>query len=177
VAAQVPTFGPAQATATGNTNFVAAATVVPADDNLYGSGSECFESDGESGSSFSWTEEFSDEGLNYFAALDVAVAESSPRVEVGEAADLPSARTKYRRRGVVSKHSVGEVSRSGRRRRIGMERDRLRVDRIGKRELLSPPIGTSIGEGDLRNLFEGEELRIMLFNYRELGITPKVEPM
>jgi hypothetical protein len=33
------------------------------------------------------------------------------------------------------------------------------------------------GEGELRNLFEGEELRIMLFNYREMGIIPKVEPM
>jgi hypothetical protein len=107
----------------------------------------------------------------------VAAAESSLRVEVSEAADLPSARTKYRRRRVVSKHSVGEASRSGRRRRMGMERGRLRVDRIGKRELLSLPIGASIGEGDLRNIFEGEELRIMLFNYRELGIIPKVEPM
>jgi hypothetical protein len=35
----------------------------------------------------------------------------------------------------------------------------------------------SIVEGDLRNLFEGKELRIMLFNYRELGIIPKVELM
>jgi hypothetical protein len=60
---------------------------------------------------------------------------------------------------------------------MGMERGRLRVDRVGKRELLSSPIGASIGEGDLRNLFEGEELRIMLFNYREMGIIPKVEPM
>jgi hypothetical protein len=51
---------------------VAAATVVPANDNLSGSGSECFESNGESGSLFSWTEESSDEGLDYFAALDVA---------------------------------------------------------------------------------------------------------
>jgi hypothetical protein len=115
--------------------------------------------------------------LDYFAALDVATAESSPRVEVGEVADLPSARTKCQRRRVVSKHSVGEVSRSGRRCRMGMERDRLRVDRFGKRELLSSPIGKSIGEGDLRNLFEGEELKIMLFNYREAGIIPKVEPM
>jgi hypothetical protein len=72
---------------------------------------------------------------------------------------------------------VGEVSRSGRRRRMGMQRDRLRVDRFGKRELLSSPIGTSIGEGDLRNLFEGEELKILLFNYREAGIIPKVEPV
>jgi hypothetical protein len=155
---------------------VATSTVVPADDNLSGSRFECFESDGESGSSFSWIEESSDEGLDYFAALDVAAAESSPRVEVGETADLPSAST-CRRRRVVSKRSVGEISRSGRRCRMGMERGRLRVDRIGKRELLSSPIGASIGEGDLRNLFEGEELKIMLFNYREMGIIPKVEPM
>jgi hypothetical protein len=58
---------------------------------------------------------------------------------------------------------------------MGMERDRLRVDQVGKRELLSSPIGASIGEGDLRNLFDGE--RIMLFNYREMSIIPKVEPM
>jgi hypothetical protein len=122
---------------------------VPADDNLFGSRSECFESDGESGSSFSWTEESSDEGLDYFATLDVAAAESLPHVEVGEAADLPSASAKYRRRRVVSKHSVGEVSRSGRRRRMGMECGHLRVDRIGKQELLSSPIGASIGEGGL----------------------------
>jgi hypothetical protein len=44
---------------------------------------------------------------------------------------------------------VGEFSRSGRRRRMGMERGHLRVDRIGKQELLSSPIGASIGEGDL----------------------------
>jgi hypothetical protein len=102
---------------------VAASTVVPADDNLFGSVSECFESDGESGSSFSWTEESSDEGLDYFAALDVAAAESSPRVE--GAGDLPSASTGYRRRRVVSKHGVGEFSRSGRRRCMGMERGHL----------------------------------------------------
>jgi hypothetical protein len=58
-----------------------------------------------------------------------------------------------------------------------MERDRLRVNRVDKRELLSSSAGASIGEGDLRELFEGEELRIMLFNYKEMGIIPKVEPM
>jgi hypothetical protein len=58
-----------------------------------------------------------------------------------------------------------------------MERGRLRVDWVGKRDLLSSPIGAGIGEGDLRKLFEGEELRIMLFNYREMGIIPKVDPM
>ena len=49
---------------------------MPAADNLSGSGSECFESDGESRSSFSWTVESSDEGLDYFVALDVATAET-----------------------------------------------------------------------------------------------------
>jgi hypothetical protein len=43
--------------------------------------------------------------------------------------------------------------------------------------LLSSPVGASVGEGELRSLFEGEELRIMLFNYREMGIIPKAEPM
>jgi hypothetical protein len=167
-------YGPAQATAADDTDFVAAATIVPVNDNLCGSGSGSFSSDGESGSTFSWTEESSDKDLDYFVALDVAAAESSPWVEVGEVAGLPSARTKCRRRRVVSKHIVGEFSWSGRRRRMGMERDSLRVDRFGKRELLSSPIGTSIGEGDLQNLFEGEELKIMLFNYREAGIIPKV---
>jgi hypothetical protein len=148
---------------------------VPADDSLFGSVSECFESDGESVSSFPWTEESSDEGLDYFVALDVAAVETLPRVE--GAGDLPSASTGCTWRRVVGKHSVGEFSRSGRHRRMGMERGCLRVDRDGKRELLSSPIGASIGEGYLQKLFEGEELRIMLFNYKEMGIIPKVEPM
>jgi hypothetical protein len=58
-----------------------------------------------------------------------------------------------------------------------VEGGRLRVDGTAKRELLSSPAGVSVGEGELRNLFEGEELRIMLFNYREMGIIPKVEPL
>jgi hypothetical protein len=82
---------------------------VPADDNLFGSVYECFESDGESGSLFPWTEESSDEGLDYFVVLDVAAVETSPHVE--GAGDLPSASTGYRRRRVVGKHSVGEFSR------------------------------------------------------------------
>jgi hypothetical protein len=44
-------------------------------------------------------------------------------------------------------------------------------------EPLSLPAVASVGEGELRSLFAGEELRIMLFNYREMGIIPKVEPM
>jgi hypothetical protein len=51
------------------------------------------------------------------------------------------------------------------------------VDGTGKRELLASPAGASVGKGELRSLFEGDELRIMLFNYREMGIIPKVEPM
>jgi hypothetical protein len=145
---------------------------------MSGSESGFFASDGEFGSLFSWTEESSNEDLDYFAALDVATAESSLRLEVGEASG-PSAgaRIERRRRIVVSKHSVGEMSRSGRRRRMGIERTRLRVDQCGQRGLLSAPTRTSIVEGDLRNLFEGEELEMMLFNYREAGIIPKAEPM
>jgi hypothetical protein len=168
-----------QATPTDDTNFVAAANAVPANDSLSGSESRSWSSDGgEFGSLFSWTEESSDEDLDYFVALDVAVAESLPRLEVREALD-PSAgaTTDRRRRKVVSKHSVGEMSRSGRHRRMGMERTRLRVDRGGQRDLLSSSFGTSIGEGDLRNLFEGEELKMMLFNYHEAGLIPKAELM
>jgi hypothetical protein len=108
----------------------------------------------------------------------VVAAESSPRLEVGEAFDPPAgARIERRRRKVVAKHGVGEMSRSGRRRRMGLERTHLRVDRGGQRDLLSSSFGTSIGERGLRNLFEGEELKMMLFNYREAGIIPKAEPM
>jgi hypothetical protein len=135
--------------------FVAASTVA-ADDDSFGSVSKCFESD-DSGSSIAWTEESSDEDLDYFAALDVAVAESSPRVEGSE--ELPGASTEYRRRRAVVKRKVSELSRSGRRHRSEMESGRLRVDGTSKRELLSSPIGASVGEGELRNLFEGEELR------------------
>jgi hypothetical protein len=147
---------------------------VAADDDLFGSVSKCFESD-DSGSSIAWMEESSDEDLDYFAALDVAAAEASPRAEGSE--ELSGASTGYRRRRAVAKRRVSELSRSGTRYRSEVERGRLRVDGTGKRELLSSPIGVSVGEGELRNLFEGEELRIMLFNYREMGIIPKVEPM
>ena len=84
---------------------------MPANDSLSGSKSGSFSSDGEFGSPFSWTEESSDKDLDYFAALDVAAAESSPRMEVGEESDPPvCVRIKRQRRKVVSKHSVGEMS-------------------------------------------------------------------
>jgi hypothetical protein len=151
-----------------------AASTVAADDDSFGSVFKCFESD-DSGSSIVWTEESSDEDLDYFAALDVAAAEPSPRAEGSE--ELPGTSTGYRWRKTVAKWRVSELLRSGRRYWSEVERGRLRVDGTGKRELLSSPVGVSVGEGELRDLFEGEELRIMLFNYREMGIIPKAEPM
>jgi hypothetical protein len=132
---QVPTSGPAQATPTDDINFVAAANATLVNENLSGSETGSWSSDGgEFGSPFSWIEEYSNEDLDYFTALDVAVVESVPRMEVREASDPPvGARTEeHRRRRVVLKHNVGEMSRSGRRRRMGMERTRLRVDRGGQ---------------------------------------------
>jgi hypothetical protein len=160
VAAQVQDFGPAHATATAN--FVAASTVVAG--NKSDEFTSKFSDFGDSGSSVEWTEESSDEDLDYFAAMDVAAAEAFPRVTDAEVLPGPSARR--RRRRAVAKRRVSEV-----------DGGRLRVGRAGKRELLSSPVGASVGEGELRSLFEGEELRIMLFNYREMGIIPKVEPM
>jgi hypothetical protein len=119
---------------------------------------------GDSGSSVEWTEESSDEDLDYFAALDVATAEASPRAAGAEVVPGPSAGR--RRRRVVAKSRVSEA-----------DGGRLRVGRAGKQELLSLPAAASVGEGELRSLFEGEELRIMLFNYREMRIIPMVEPM
>jgi hypothetical protein len=152
---------------------VVASTVV-AEGNSDDSVSKFFESD-DSRSSIVWTEESSDEDLDYFAALDVAAAETSPRVMGAEG--LPGASAGRRRRRAVAKRRLSELSRSDRHHRGEMEGGRLHVDGTGKRELLSSPTGASVGEGELRSLFEGEELRIMLFNYREMGIIPKVEPM
>ena len=119
---------------------------------------------GDSGSSVEWTEESSDEDLDYFAALDVAAVEASPRAAGAKV--VPGSSAGRRRRRAVAKHRVSEAD-SG----------RLCVSRAGRQELLSLPAAASVGEGELRGLFAGEELRIMLCNYREMGIIPKVEPM
>jgi hypothetical protein len=50
----------------------------------------------DSGSSVLWTEEFSDEGLDYFAALDVVEAEVSPRVTDAEILPGPSVGHRWR---------------------------------------------------------------------------------
>jgi hypothetical protein len=119
---------------------------------------------GDSRSSVEWTEESSEEDLDYFAALDVAATEASPQAM--DAEDVPGLSTGRRRRRAVAKRRVS-----------GAEGGRLRVSRAGRQELLSLPAAASTGEGELRSLFAGEELRIMLFKYREMGIIPKVEPM
>jgi hypothetical protein len=119
---------------------------------------------GDSGSSVEWTEESSDEDLDYFVALDVAAAEASP--PAADAGVVPGSSAGRRRRRAVAKRRVSEA-----------DGGRLRVSRAGRQELLSLPAAVSSGEGELRSLFAGEELRIMLFNYREMGIIPKVEPM
>jgi hypothetical protein len=118
----------------------------------------------DSGSSVEWTEESSDEDLDYFAALDVAAAKASPHAADAEAVSGPS--TGRRRRRAVAKRRVS-----------GADGGRLRVSRASRQELLTLPVAVSAGEGELRSLFAGEELRTMLFNYREMGIIPKVEPM
>jgi hypothetical protein len=79
---------------------------VAADDDSFCSMSKCFKFD-DSGSSIAWTEESSDDDLDYFAALDVAAAEPSPRVEGSEG--LPGASTRYRRRRAVAKRGVSEL--------------------------------------------------------------------
>jgi hypothetical protein len=160
VAAQVQDFGPAHATAT--TKFLAASTA--GDGNECGGSASEFFDFADSGSSVEWTEESSSEDLDYFAALDVATAEASPHAP--DAGDVPGPSTGRRQRRAVAKRRVS-----------GAEGARLRVSMAGRQELLSLPAAVNTGEGELRSLFAGEELRIMLFNYREMGIIPKVEPM
>jgi hypothetical protein len=88
VAAQVQGFGPAHATATAN--FLAASTV-DAGNELDESASK-FSDFGGSGSSVEWTEESSDEDLDYFAALDVAAVESCsiPKIQILKFSQTPS---------------------------------------------------------------------------------------
>jgi hypothetical protein len=160
VAAQVQDFGPAHAT--GTTKFLVASTAEGGNE-CDGSATESFDF-ADSGSSVEWTEESSEEDLDYFAALDVAATEASPHG--ADAGNVPGPSTGRRRRRAVAKRRVS-----------GVEGARLRVSGAGRQELLSLPAAVNTGEGELRSLFAGEELRIILFNYREMGIIPKVEPI
>ena len=64
---------------------------------------------------------------------------------------------------------------------MGMERSRLwsgtQLEEGTRRIILAPTDGSCFEEGDLRALFDGEELRLMLFNFREAGLIPKQESM
>ena len=135
VAAQVQDFGPAHATATAN---VLPASTVDAGNESDESASKFTDFD-DSGSLVEWTEESSDEDLDYFAALDVAAAEASPRAVDAEVVPGPSAGR--RRRRAVAKRRVSEA-----------DGGRLRVSRAGRQELLSLSAAVSAGEGELRSL-------------------------
>ena len=106
------------------------------DDNKSDGSASKFSDFGDSGSSVEWTEESSDEDLDYFAALDVAAAEASPHA--ADAEDVPGPSTGRRRRRAVAKRRVS-----------GAEDGRLRVIRAGRQELLSLPAAASTGEGEL----------------------------
>jgi hypothetical protein len=127
---QVQDFGPAHATATAN--FLAASTVD--DGNKSDESASKFSDFGDSGSSVEWTEESSDEDLDYFAALDVAAAEALPHAADVEV--VPSLSAGRRRRRAVAKRRVSEA-----------DGGRLRVSRAGRQELLSLPAAVSSGEG------------------------------
>jgi hypothetical protein len=86
VAAQVQDFGPAHATAT--TGFLAASTAEGGNE-CGGSASEFFDFT-DSGSLVEWSEELSEEDLDYFAALDVAAAEASPHAADAQGVPGPS---------------------------------------------------------------------------------------
>jgi hypothetical protein len=60
----------------------------------------------DSGSLVEWTEESSEEDLDYFAALDVAAAEALPHAAD---TDVPGPSTGRRRRRAVAKHRVSEA--------------------------------------------------------------------
>jgi hypothetical protein len=141
--------------------------------------------DGELGSPFSWVDESSEDDLDYFAALDLAASEYplrfGPREALATSTDVGAGDSRRRRMG-VSKQSIGESSRSViRHHRMGMERSHLRsgprLDRGTRREVLASTSGSCIGERAMLDLFEGEELRLMLFNFWEAGLILKEEPM
>jgi hypothetical protein len=88
----------------------------------------------------------------------------------------------------VPKQSVGMLGESSqgiegprRRRLMGMEGphpwERMRSGEGTRRIILAPTIGQRFKEGDLLALFDGEELRLMLFHFWEAGLIPKAEPM
>jgi hypothetical protein len=64
---------------------------------------------------------------------------------------------------------------------MGMEgtrpRERMLTEKGPRWFALAPTTERCFEEGDLRALFDGEELRLMLFSFQEAGLDPKTEPM
>jgi hypothetical protein len=82
--------------------------------------------------------------------------------------------------GMIGDPSQGiEVPR--RRRHIGMERsrprERMRSEEGTCRIIPAPTTEQCFEEGDLWALFDGEEIKLMLFNFWEAGLILKAEPM
>jgi hypothetical protein len=112
--------------------------------------------------------------------VESTTVESSSRVS-------PTA-ARCKRRVEVLKQRMGafgeslQGTRGSRRcRHMGMEgpcpRARMRSEEVTRRIILAPTTGRRFKEGDPRALFDDEEFRLILFNFWEAGLIPKVEPM
>jgi hypothetical protein len=122
-------------------------------------------------------DESSEDDLDYFMALDLSVAKSSPRVAptaTESSSRVAPTASRGKRRIEVLKQSVemiGEPSQGmgvpRRRRHMGMERSRqqegMQSEEGTRRIILAPMTGQYFEEGDMRSLFYGEELKLMLF--------------
>jgi hypothetical protein len=121
-------------------------------------------------------DESSKDDLDYFVALDLSVAESSPRVTptttAGTSPRVAPGEPRGQRRIGVSKRNVGMLGESSqdiavprRLRQMGMKRSHLRngmrLEEGTRRIILAPTVGSCFGEGDLRDLFGSEELKLM----------------
>jgi hypothetical protein len=130
-------------------------------------------------------DESSEEDLYFFVALDLFARESR-MVESSSRVSPTMARGK-RRVGVPKQRvgTFGEPSQStrgsGRHHHMGMEgprpRERMLSEKGPRWFALAPTTEWCFEEGDLRALFDGAELRLMLFNFQEAGLDPKTEPM
>jgi hypothetical protein len=117
-------------------------------------------------------------------ALDLSVVKSVPRFaptaeETSSRVALTTVRGK--KRIGVPKQSVRILGKSSqgiggprRRCRMGMEgprpREIMRSDEGTRQIILAPTTGQYFEEGGLRALFDGDELRIMLFIFWEAGL-------
>jgi hypothetical protein len=53
----------------------------------------------------------------------------------------------------------------------------MRSEEVTRWIILAPTTGRHFKEVDMRALFDDEEFRLILFNFWEDGLIPKVEPM